>query len=720
MVATLSDPDGDVVISTWQWQYANPSSGVCRGTGAPGSGSWTDISGATSGSYTPKNFTPTGESEVVIAGKCLRATATYTDGIVDESGDNTEPDKASDSSDAAVQLSHADNSAPKFPDQDLVTPGDQSDSTSRSVAENTEADKSIGAAVTADDADETTAGRLDKLLYTLSGTDAASFKIDRRTGQIKTKAALDYETKNVYMVTVTATDPSGATDSIAVTINVTDEDDGATIILGPAVNTAPAFDADTATFTVDENMPVGTSVGTVTATDEDAGDTVTYSDASTYFDVSIDGEVKTALKLDYEAMGSHTFTVTANDGNDENNTDTITVTVTVGDMYPGCTVEGNNGLTNDCEVLLGAKDELRGTGNLDAWSESTAITTWSYVTVSGDPMRVTEVRLSNKGDLDGSIPAGLADLDALVLLYLNGNRLSGNVPGALGGLANLEDLRLHNNELDGLETGLGGASSLDIIFAHRNHLKGSIPADLGDLDNLRWLRLDSQISKERPGDGLTGGIPAALADMDSITNLYLHRNKLSGEIPAELGSSTTLRYIRLDQNDLSGNIPDLSGMTSLVWLGLYDNDLDGLIPATLGSLSSLQRLYLHNNDLTGAVPTEIGSLTELTNLWLKNNRLSGDLPSSLANLTNLERVRIIGNGFTGCIPAALANAASTDATDLGPANLQLAEQTHHGPRRRRTPAAADNHPPRNQKRRWPNNQRRFTFPSLSLDGRGLG
>ena len=50
-------------------------------------------------------------------------------------------------------------------------------------------------------------------------------------------------------------------------------------------------------------------------------------------------------------------TVTASDGED---TDTIDVTVMVGDMYPGCTVAGNSGLTNDCEVLLGGMDELRG------------------------------------------------------------------------------------------------------------------------------------------------------------------------------------------------------------------------------------------------------------------------------------------------------------------------------------------------------------------------
>ena len=47
------------------------------------------------------------------------------------------------------------------------------------------------------------------------------------------KAELDYETKATYTVVVTATDPSGATDSITVTINVTDENDKPVIGLTP-------------------------------------------------------------------------------------------------------------------------------------------------------------------------------------------------------------------------------------------------------------------------------------------------------------------------------------------------------------------------------------------------------------------------------------------------------------------------------------------------------
>ena len=62
----------------------------------------------------------------------------------------------------------------------------------------------------------------DTLTYTLGGTNAASFGIVGSTGQLRTSAALDFETKSTYSVEVTATDLGGLSDTIDVTINVTD------------------------------------------------------------------------------------------------------------------------------------------------------------------------------------------------------------------------------------------------------------------------------------------------------------------------------------------------------------------------------------------------------------------------------------------------------------------------------------------------------------------
>ena len=63
----------------------------------------------------------------------------------------------------------------------------------------------------------------------MGGADAASFAITRNDCQLNTKAPLNYEVRNSYTVVVTTTDPSGAKDSILVTIDVINEDDPAVI-----------------------------------------------------------------------------------------------------------------------------------------------------------------------------------------------------------------------------------------------------------------------------------------------------------------------------------------------------------------------------------------------------------------------------------------------------------------------------------------------------------
>ena len=89
-------------------------------------------------------------------------------------------------------------------------------STTRSVEENTSSGTAIGSAISATDANN------DTLTYSLGGTDASSFSINSGTGQLSTAAALDYETKTSYSVIITVTDDNNGSDSISVTINVTD------------------------------------------------------------------------------------------------------------------------------------------------------------------------------------------------------------------------------------------------------------------------------------------------------------------------------------------------------------------------------------------------------------------------------------------------------------------------------------------------------------------
>ena len=194
-------------------------------------------------------------------------------------------------------------------------------SATRTVAENTGSGADIGGAVMATDADN------DFLTYTLSGTDAAAFDIIRTTGQLRTEAALDYETQTAYAVTVAVSDGS-LTASISVTITVTD-------VPEVAPNTAPAFTEGSSTSrSVAENTVRGVNIGNpVAATDADSGTTLIYSlggPSASSFDIEpLSGQLKTKRALDYETRASYTVTGTVSDGS---LTDSITVTITVTDV----------------------------------------------------------------------------------------------------------------------------------------------------------------------------------------------------------------------------------------------------------------------------------------------------------------------------------------------------------------------------------------------------
>ena len=124
--------------------------------------------------------------------------------------------------------------------QDNAAPEFSGMSTTRSFAETAgdatvQSAGNVGAPVTATDLDN------DMLTYTLEGADKDEFTIDSN-GQIKTKAGESYdrETKASYSVMVKADDRNGGTDTIAVTVTVTDAEEKPLAPAAPSVSTASA------------------------------------------------------------------------------------------------------------------------------------------------------------------------------------------------------------------------------------------------------------------------------------------------------------------------------------------------------------------------------------------------------------------------------------------------------------------------------------------------
>ena len=258
LTATLIDADGGASdslpitaqetnltsVATWKWSRSSSANGP-----------WTEIEFEEE-MPPSETYTPTADD----VGMYLRATASYDDGHGEDKTAHgvTDNDVLADTS----------NKPPVFPDQDPELDGEQKDQT-REVAENTATGQPVGDPVTAADANG------DILTYTLSGSDADDFTIDRMTGQIKVGAGttLDHETRETYSVMVTAADPSdsGTTaskDTITVTITVTDMDEDPEMA-DPTENaghTAKEYEENTL------NAPNTAAVSSYSATDQEDSD----------------------------------------------------------------------------------------------------------------------------------------------------------------------------------------------------------------------------------------------------------------------------------------------------------------------------------------------------------------------------------------------------------------------------------------------------------------
>ena len=310
ITATLTDPDVAITDTiTWQWY---------RGS--------SPIAGANDGENSNESmYTPvTGD----IGGR-LRARAMYDDG---EGEDKTAQEDSANS----VRRAPDTNTDPVFPDQNLNTEDVQTEQT-REVAENTPAGRNLGPRAKATDPG-------DILTYSLdAGIDAAAFDINRATGQLTTKAALDFEmavdqgTNNEYEVTVTAADPFGATATSVVTITVTDVNEA------PSVSGAASIDHAENGTVLDIDAETGNvQAADYTATDEDVDDDpaeltwlLSGADASK-FDITTTGDRRTLSfkeAPDYESPGdsgrNNVYDVTVKVTDSKGNSDEQDVTVKV-------------------------------------------------------------------------------------------------------------------------------------------------------------------------------------------------------------------------------------------------------------------------------------------------------------------------------------------------------------------------------------------------------
>lgn len=155
-----------------------------------------------------------------------------------------------------------------------------------------------------------------------------------------------------------------------------------------------------------------------------------------------------------------------------------------------------------------------------------------------------------------------------------------------------------------------------------------------------------------------------------LTEISLKDNNLTGMMPIEIGSLTELGVLCLSKNNLNGTIPEAVGdLTSLTELDLCENKMTGPIPSVIGQLTLLDTLILAKNRLNGTIPGEIGSLTHLEVLNLSNNSLVGTIPGNISALTKLEQLLLADNMLEGTFPTEIEELTGLVELDLSNNNM---------------------------------------------------
>ena len=330
--------------------------------------------------------------------------------------------------------------------------------------------------------EDTTRDRIDGLTYTLSGSGAGTmFNIVPATGQILTIDKLDYEGRNSYVVTVTATDPSDASDSIDVTINVTDVDEVPVtpnlVVSGPNSHTYE----ENGMVAVGEYMAVGTGADMVRWIPIEGAD-------SDYFELEGSGS-SVMLKFrdppNYEMPRGMAMS--------EDNTNTYMVTVKILHTPSGDTAEQDVTITVIDAAELGMLDvdetvtyAENGTSAVDTYRVDGPMADMAMWTLEGDDMDQFTLDTETGGSVmlmfmdspNYEMPRGMA------MSTDNANIYMVTVKAMVGGEMEMRDVTISVTDVD--DPGMVAISPQPQVLRTGTMLTATLSDDDGNVIDVTW------------------------------------------------------------------------------------------------------------------------------------------------------------------------------------------------------------------------------------------
>jgi hypothetical protein len=250
--------------------------------------------------------------------------------------------------------------------------------------------------------------------YALSGTDASFFSVSGAS--LYTTQTFNFENKSSYSISVTSTDQGGLSFSKALTISVGD------------INEVPT-NISLSVNSVAENQASGTVIGSLTSTDQDTGNTFTYSvggtDAAAF---AISGNnLTTAVNFNYEAKSSYSINITTQDQNSLSFTKAFTILVNnvneaPTDLSLSLSSIAENNLTGATVATLSTTDVDAGnTFNYTLGGADAAVFSISGNTLLAATSFNYEIKSSYSFNITTQDQGGLSFTKAVVILVTNVN-----------------------------------------------------------------------------------------------------------------------------------------------------------------------------------------------------------------------------------------------------------------------------------------------------------
>lgn len=356
------------------------------------------------------------------------------------------------------------------------------------------------------------------------------------------------------------------------------------------------------------------------------------------------------------------------------------------------------------------------------WLTGSPVNSWSGVNVTDG--RVTGIVLLYS-NLNGVIPASIANLTAVQYIVLAGGKLRGPIPTSIFSLSpevyidffdnsftfsDIEPLILHFKHVtynpqsaikahfsDGiLSASAGGAISNNTYTWYGLHtgtetiIKGDSTFIPPNYDSY-YVTVTNSICKSLilKSDTISYPIPQisesdslALVDFFNNTNgqNWKKKNRWLTAAPASTWHGVSVGNNRVIGINLSYSLADffygptqftqifdhIKNFSELQFLDLSVNTISGSFPSVIdsGTLSKLKILNLSNIDIIDTIPETIYNLKNLEYLDLSNNPLRGNIPPLIGNLTNLKYLNLRGNFLPGNIPESIVNLTNLWFLDL--------------------------------------------------------